>query len=173
MYKTSQKISWAALFRSVSLLNVSSEDLNSFVSHFSEPISINPWFWWQMTAERLQSHSDWQGRLFHLWRSLLCHIHLNLRRCSGTHSKTQMWCVCCRQQRQCHYMIIWLLADGWNGENGSSPPAALSTLTNGFPHTGSAHTVPGGWRERRLSFIHLLRPLLFHFIFSIFLSLIQ
>lgn len=86
-----------------------------------------------MTAERLQSHSDWQGRLFHLWRSLLCHIHLNLRRCSGTHSKTQMWCVCCRQQRQCHYMIMWLLADGWNGENGSSPPRCPFNLNQWIP----------------------------------------
>lgn len=77
---------------SVSFEIFSSEHHHSCVSHFSKPISINPWLWWQMTGDRLLSCGDWQGRLFHLWRSPL-HLSNNTAMCTRRHKDTDTMCV--------------------------------------------------------------------------------
>lgn len=139
----------------VPLLNSSTKDWNSFVSCFSEPISINPRFWWQMTGARPESHGDWQGRLFHPWHPLLCHICPNKHRCKGTHFKTQMSCAGCRSDSQCPYQ--------WRMRKGYYPhPLHPFNLNQQFP-------LYWLWLQRKMAVIRwLVGPVFLLFFFYVF-----
>lgn len=152
MYKLPKNIQSSTLQICLSLLKILFWAPKLLCQPFLRTISRNLWLWWKTTGDRLQSRGDCQGRLFHLWRSLLCYIRLSIqpRGHTDTHSKTQMWCVCVVDSGG--RVIIWLLVED---ENGSSPPYCPFNLHQWIPSSWlSSHSA---WRlQRQMPVIHSL-----------------